>query len=536
MTISPKQPLQTMKQETNNQKAYYPMKDTVMKYYIPIEQLIPATRHSSHRLSWRRAFSITRLYCVAACLTLSPLAKAACEQGCDTTHLNTFLGDNTLINNTSGIDNVAVGVGALRYNSNGNNDTGVGAYALTANTTGSNDTAVGYSSMNVGSGLDNTAVGAYSLITCTGNDNTATGSNAMGQATVSGSNNTADGYRALYSNTSGNNNTASGYEALFSDQTGGSNTAVGVFSLYFNTGGNYNTATGRGALYKNTASSNTATGYQSLNNNSSGTYNTADGTRTLAANTTANYNTALGYQALNASTGSTNTALGANALPASTTGSNNIAIGSAAGLYVTTGSNNIEIGSSGTAESSTTRLGTPGLQANTYISGIYGVTVPGGIGMIVDSTGHLGTSTSSARFKENIKQMDKASEAVFALQPVTFRYKHELDPQGIPQFGLVAEQVEKVNPDLVARDDQGKPCTVRYEAVNAMLLNEFLKEHSKVAEQTSINRQQEATIMGLKAMLAEQQKEIKTLKAGLERVTDRLDATRPAGRLVTNNK
>ena len=170
-----------------------------------------------------------------------------------------------------------------------------------------------------------------------------------------------------------------------------------------------------------------------------------------------------------------------------TTGSNNIALGFNAGFNLTTGSNNIDIGNTGVAagESNTIRIGTEGTQKATFIAGISGVTVAGGVGVIIDTNGHLGTVVSSARFKDEIKPMDKASEAILALQPVTFRYKKELDPDGIPQFGLVAEQVEKVNPDLVARDEQGKPYTVRYEAVNAMLLNEFLKEHRKVEEQAT---------------------------------------------------
>src|SRR5204863_2344658 len=135
----------------------------------------------------------------------------------------------------------------------------------------------------------------------------------------------------------------------------------------------------------------------------------------------------------------------------------------------------------------------------TYIAAISGATVPTGVAVIIDTTGHLGTTTSSARYKEAIKPMDKASEAILALKPVTFRYKHDLDPDGVPQFGLVAEQVEKVNPDLVARDEQGKPYTVRYDAVNAMLLNEFLKEHRKVEEQ-------QATIGELKSAVAEHEK------------------------------
>jgi hypothetical protein len=156
-------------------------------------------------------------------------------------------------------------------------------------------------------------------------------------------------------------------------------------------------------------------------------------------------------------------------------------LGSNAGFNLTTGNNNIDIGNTGVAgEARTIRIGTTGAQTNAYVAGISGATVPTGIPVIVDTTGHLGTTTSSARFKEAIKPMDGTSEAILALKPVTFRYKPQLDPEGNPQFGLVAEQVEKVNPDLVARDEQGKPYTVRYDAVNAMLLNEFLKEHQKV--------------------------------------------------------
>ena len=149
-------------------------------------------------------------------------------------------------------------------------------------------------------------------------------------------------------------------------------------------------------------------------------------------------------------------------------------------------------------------------QTDTFIAGISGVTVAGGVGVIIDSSGHLGTVVSSERFKDEIKPMDKASEAILALKPVTFRYKHELDPEGIPQFGLVAEQVEKVNPDLVARDEQGKLYTVRYEAVNAMLLNEFLKEHRKVEEQGR-------TLRELEVMIAEQRKSFQASITSLKR-------------------
>ncbi|PYV77888.1 MAG: hypothetical protein DMG96_09770 [Acidobacteria bacterium] len=180
----------------------------------------------------------------------------------------------------------------------------------------------------------------------------------------------------------------------------------------------------------------------------------------------------------------------------------------------------------------TIRIGSS-LQTNTYIAGISGVTVAGGIGVIIDSTGHLGTSTSSARYKDNIKPMDKASEAILALKPVTFHYKQELDPEGIPQFGLVAEQVEKVNPDLVARDADGKAYTVRYEAVNVMLLNEFLKEHRTVQE---LKKDFQATV-------ADQQKEIQALTASLkeqasqiQKVSAQLEVSKPAPQTVLNNQ
>jgi hypothetical protein len=250
-----------------------------------------------------------------------------------------------------------------------------------------------------------------------------------------------------------------------------------------------------------------ANGDQALYNNSTGAYNTAEGYRALFQNTTGAQNTANGVNALVANTtGNYNVAEGLDALFRNTTGSNNIAIGLFAGSNLTTGGANIDIGNAGVAaEGRTIRIGTRGTQTSTYIAGINGVAVAAGVGVMVDSNGHLGTVVSSARFKEEIKPMDKASETILSLKPVTFRYKKELDPQGIAQFGLVAEEVEKVNPDLVARDEQGKAYTVRYEAVNAMLLNEFLKEHRKVQAQ--------------EAMILQQQKQIDALAAGLERVS-----------------
>jgi septal ring factor EnvC (AmiA/AmiB activator) len=190
------------------------------------------------------------------------------------------------------------------------------------------------------------------------------------------------------------------------------------------------------------------------------------------------------------------------------------------------------------AESNTMRLGTPGTQQATYVAGISGVTVAGGVGVVIDTNGQLGTMTSSARYKEAIRPMDKSSEAILSFKPVTFRYKRELDPNGITQFGLVAEQVEKVDPDLVARDDQGKPYSVRYEAVNAMLLNEFLKEHRKVEEQQATIAQLKSTVAhqqkGFEAKLATQEEQIETLTAGLQKVSAQVQASKPAPQVVNN--
>jgi hypothetical protein len=296
---------------------------------------------------------------------------------------------------------------------------------------------------------------------------------------------TFQGVFALGANTTGAENTAFGDAALNLNTTGSANTAVGFDALLTNKTGSANTATGFGALFKNTATNNTATGSVALEFNTTGTANTANGAGALRANTTGSNNTANGLSALKANTtGINNTATGFEALESNTTGGGNVALGYQAGLNLTTGSNNIDIGAGVlgvAAESNTIRIDTT--QIKTFIAGIHGATASGGAAVFINASGELGTLTSSARFKEAIKPMDKASEAILALKPVTFRYKKELDPDGIPQFGLVAEQVEKVNPDLVARDSEGKVYTVRYEAVNAMLLNEFLKEHRKVEEQ-----------------------------------------------------
>jgi hypothetical protein len=344
------------------------------------------------------------------------------------------------------------------------------------------------------------------------NRNTAERDDALFSLTT-GFGNTVIGFDALFS-ANGSYNTATGYRALERNTTIG-NTATGADALRYNTSGTYNTATGYGALEANTTGhANTATGLRALYSNINGTGNTAHGYQTLFFNTSGTNNTASGSDALHDNTiGNDNTATGESALENNTTGSGNVALGFRAGGNLTTGSNNIDIGNEGVAgEANTIRIGTRGTQTRTYIAGIYGATAVG-VPVYSDSHGQLGTVTSSARFKQDIHSMDGASEAILALKPVTFRYKQEIDPKGIRQFGLVAEEVEKVNPALVTRDGEGKPYTVRYEAVNAMLLNEFLKEHCKVKEQGAMMAELKKEIVSLTTTVREQAMQIQKVSA-----------------------
>jgi hypothetical protein len=437
--------------------------------------------------------------------------------------------------------NTAEGTNALfSLETNGVSNTAIGFNALFSNATGVANTAVGSQALYNNNGFENTATGSEALFGNTnGTENTATGSRAL-HNNSSGNQNTATGWGALFSNTTGSDNTATGNQALTRNTTGSDNTANGFGALNANTTGNFNTATGDSALEINTTGIlNTANGGKALFSNTTGFSNTATGFRALSSNTTGGGNTANGRQALSSNTtGGGNTANGFGALASNTTGKSNIALGGSAGTNLTTGSNNIDIGNIAVAgEANTIRIGnavatvypdgtTHPAQTAAYIAGIHGVTVASAVGVVIDVNGHLGTVTSSARFKEAITPMDKASEAILALKPVSFRYKKELDPEGIPQFGLVAEQVEKVNPDLVARDAAGKVYTVRYEAVNAMLLNEFLKEHRRAEEQRKY----------FEAKFAQQQKQIETLTAGLQKVSDQMEPSRPAPQVVANNQ
>ena len=298
-------------------------------------------------------------------------------------------------------------------------------------------------------------------------------------------------------------NTAEGENALASLTTGLFNTAVGWRSLLSVSTGRFNTAIGAGTLFVSSAEENTATGAGALLLNTDGGRNTATGAFALYSN----------------NNGTANTAIGSDALPANTSGGQNTALGQGAGFNQTTGSGNVYIG-----------VGVPGVAGESnscYIASVFNQTSANGIPVLINANHKLGTTTSSKRFKEDIKPMDKASEALFALKPVRFRYKKEIDPVGILQLGLVAEDVAKVNPDLVVRDTEGKPYTVRYEMVNAMLLNEFLKEHRTVQELKSVVAKQEAAA-------AQQQKQIEALTAGLQKVSAQLEVSQPAPQVVNN--
>jgi len=345
---------------------------------------------------------------------------------------------------------------------------------------------------------------------------------------TTGTNNTALGSEALFSLTTGKQNTAVGAQAL-KNNTADKNTAIGFQALVLNNVGDSNTAGGWRALFKNTTGArNTASGRETLLSNTTGFENTATGSVALQRNTGGHDNTATGFAALNGNTtGALNTAVGTGSLVNSNTGDLNIALGFGAGLKLTAGGNNIDLGNVGVpTESNVIRIGaqvavidqfgaTHPVHTSTYVAGISGADATGGDPVFITSDGKLGTINppSSARFKDDIKPMNEASEALLALKPVTFRYKKEFDPKGSRQFGLVAEDVEKVAPDLVKRDRDGNLQTVRYDQVNAMLLNEFLKEHRKVEQ--------------LK-------KQVEALAATLQKVTETVEASEPIAQLAIN--
>src|SRR5436190_959955 len=392
---------------------------------------------------------------------------------------NTAEGTSTLFSLTTGGYNTGVGFLSLRSNTTTSFNTAIGAGTLFANTADGNTATGGGALFNNTTGPSNTATGAFALFSNTSNGgNTATGYQALFYNTGFG--NTADGYQALYSNTTGTQNAANGGQALFSNTTGSSNTASGISALSLNTTGGNNTAVGWEALVSNTA----------------GINNTAVGLGALSSNDTGNDNTAVGF----------------GALAQNPTGAGNIGLGQFAGCGVATANNVIAIGVDGADVSN-----------SCYIGNISGAPIdPATAAAVgVDETGKLGTNVSSRRFKRDIQPMNRASEAILALKPVTFHYKS--DAKSTPCFGLIAEEVAQVNPDLVVRDKNGEIYSVRYEQVNAMLLNEFLKEHRKVQEFQATAAQQDQSFQ---SKLAEQEKRIEALTTGLQKVSAQIETNR----------
>jgi hypothetical protein len=412
--------------------------------------------------------------------------------------------------------NIAVGYQALLSNTTGNDNTASGAYTLNSNTTGSNNTANGFEALR-----SNT----------TGSHNTANGSQALFNNTT-GDTNTASGFQALSNNATGSENTANGVQALYSNTLGILNTASGFQALSSNTTGSYNAASGAYALYRNTTgASNTASGFQTLMENTTGGNNTAYGLQALDFNTTGSNNTASGEDALfSNTTGSTNTANGYFALPFNSTGSNNIAIGYRAAANVSGGnSNNIEVGSTGSSgDSGTVRIGCTSTaqcaggfgteQTSFFVAGVRGVITGqnNAVPVLIDSNGQLGTVSSSRRYKEDIRAMGGASEGLMRLRPVTFRYKKPFDDGSKPiQYGLIAEEVAEVYPDLVARSADGQIETVKYQLLDPMLLNEVQRQ------QAEINGLQER-LKAQQAVALEQQNQLKTQQTQMRELASQM--------------
>jgi hypothetical protein len=365
----------------------------------------------------------------------------------------------------------AEGCDALKLLTNGAGNTGLGWRSLFSNSSGSFNTGVGAGALVLNNADSNTALGAAALLLNT-----------------TGTENTAIGTATLVHNDTAEQNTATGAFALSNHVSGNGNTAIGANALSSDTIGQVNTAIGSGALFMD-------------NNGFNGSFNTAVGASALAMNTSGD-NTAVGNTALFDNTsGHDNTGIGISALANTTTGSNNIALGSFAGQAVTTSSNVICIGVQGSDTDN-----------SCFIGSIFGQTTSSGSAVFIDANNKLGTMTSSKRFKEDIKPMDDLSKALFALKPVSFRYKKQFDPAGTSQLGLVAEDVEKVSPDLVVRDKEGKPYSVRYDQVNAMVLNEFLKEHKKVEAQQATIADLKSDMKALAATVQEQALELREVK------------------------
>jgi endosialidase-like protein len=384
-------------------------------------------------------------------------------------------------------------------------------------------------------GQGNTGIGWFALSSA-GDSSFSTGVGGGALALNTGDSNTAVGAAAMLLNTGGTLNVAIGTDAMVFNDSADNNTGVGAFALEDNVAGATNAAFGIFAAQHNTAAFNVAVGGFALQANVGGTRNTAVGAGAMEVGGGGDDNTAVGELAGNGITGTANTILGSGAGTGITSGGNNVCIGLGAGSNIATASGNVYIGNNVNPpgpdlEFNTIRIKdnsaqVAGTNSAVFIGGIFGSTIGGANAIVgVNANGQLGTAVSSARFKKDIESMGQSSEVIFSLRPVSFRYKG--DETKLPCFGLIAEEVAKVNPDLILLDKEGKPLTVRYEQIDAMLLNEFLKEHKTVQELKSIVIKQET-------IAAQQQKQIETLTAGLQKVSAQLQVSKSAPQVVVN--
>ncbi len=413
------------------------------------------------------------------------ISKANCDYPANWTGcFNTAIGELALASNNTGHENLAVGPFALYANTSGYYNTAVGNYALQSNKTGYSDVGVGTGALQFNTGNFNSGVGSYALWrNTTGNSNTALGYYALLRYQTP-SNNTAIGAAAMIGSYTGTGSTKS-----FTINTGSGDTAIGSSALSVNTSGSNQTAVGYLALSMNTTGSgNVAEGYGALQNNLSGNDNTASGAMALSGNTTGLYNAAFGAQALYKSQ----------------SGLGNIGVGPFAGQNIVLGQLNIDIGSWGSAdESNTIRIGIIPYHQKTYIAGIGTSAIPGGTPVVVDpATGQLGYGGSSERYKTDISSLGSATERLAQLRPVRFHIK--TDPNGAIQYGLIAEEVDKVYPELVIHDQNGRIDGVRYDELAPMLLDQVQKDHQVMAVQAaeiSALKEQVARISALEERL-----------------------------------
>lgn len=409
--------------------------------------------------------------------------------------------------NLPGRGNTATGHRALRETYRGNLNTAMGADALRYNSSGNTNTAMGFVALRSNTASVNTAVGGWALTANTvGTENTAVGGVAL-KANTKGSKNTAVGAQALNKNTTGSFNTATGYGALTKNTGGLANTATGFEALSTNNGGHYNTATGYQALMKNlTGKGNTANGYNALSKNAQGEENMAAGNKALEFNEKGSFNVAIGSSSLRQTkVGMFNTAVGHSALSTNTSGGMNIAIGNSAGMNLRIGSRNIYVGARGSSrESDTIRIGQDGAQKRTFLAGIRGkrTGMANAVGVVIDSKGQLGTVNSSRRFKEDIHDMGKTSRGLLQLRPVTYLYKEPYADGAKPiQYGLIAEEVAEVYPEIVTHNAEGEVESVQYRKLITMLLNELQNQHKQVNTEKEKNLVQEQQIHELRSQL-----------------------------------